>query len=716
MMERICLLLFVGAVLFVAGAFSQPSEDKSLPVARLQDDFESGLAAWQTMGDAQFSVDTANPHAGLQSAHIVVGPETALAYQQIYRSFKPVNAGDEFSARAWVKKGALSGGSGAYLALEFVDQAGQRIGIAHSSAAPVPGSGGWEMISVDGRTPQGTDAVTLHLVLHAHGSAWFDDVEVVQTARQEPFPDLGAVERVVTLHPESIVQPHFGGVGFHMFYHIFPTPQDSMDTVIAKRWRELNPSFARLNHQVNWDRAMLDQIAGHLQRLRDDTRTEVYMTTWNPKDTQPGEERLAYARETTNDLEYWIKEKGATNIKTYCMTNELSLGEWGSLAKDLPKFKSYHEAFRQVFKERGLDIKLLATDASPFSFWSSIEWAAQNMDEITDIYGGHHYISEFKPDDPHFYRWFLTKLHWGAGMARSKGKEFILGEFGSQQDGRTVDGIKRDVCIYWDTPLESMVGIQLAECVIAAMNAGIYAMGYWTFIDLPDEYNPHYINKWGLSKRSGNDSSTRAHYYAYGLLTKFFRGPSSVMAVETNDPRVRAAAVRHQEGTMSIALVNRYPEEIPVRIALNSPGATRAFRIYTYDPAHVPFHPFGDLQGPSEITEVKEGALAGHLGPNTLTVYTTAYDDTPPNAIQGLTITKTENGANLAWQPNTEPDFCYCRVYRTPNEQTPPGPAHQIASTIATHYLDTTPPGNPCHYWVIAVDRSGNASTPAGAE
>ncbi|HOZ49592.1 MAG TPA: hypothetical protein PLO37_01730 [Candidatus Hydrogenedentes bacterium] len=64
-----------------------------------------------------------------------------------------------------------------------------------------------------------------------------------------------------------------------MFYHTFAASQDYMDTVVAKRWRELNPSFARLNDRCDWDRVMLDQVAEHLLRLKNDTRTEVYMTT-----------------------------------------------------------------------------------------------------------------------------------------------------------------------------------------------------------------------------------------------------------------------------------------------------------------------------------------------------------------------------------------------------------------------------------------------------
>ena len=153
-------------------------------------------------------------------------------------------------------------------------------------------------------------------------------------------------------------------------------------------------------------------------------------------------------------LVYWIREKGATNIKTYCMTNELSLGQWGNLINDLPKFKDYHAELFRAFRERDIEIRLLATDASPVERWNSIEWAAENMDDVTGVYGGHHYVNNYDLEDPEFYPWFFGKLKWAAGVARAKGKNFILGEFGCKQDGRTVHGIHRDTCAYWDTPRE----------------------------------------------------------------------------------------------------------------------------------------------------------------------------------------------------------------------------------------------------------------------
>lgn len=527
----------------------------------------------------------------------------------------------------------------------------------------------------------------------------------------EEWPDLGAAVREVRVDTRNVIHPSFGGVGFHAFHHVFPATERERNEVIFKRWRELNPSFARLNDSSGWDRAMMDQAAEHMQRMKD-TGTELYLTTWDPPDVPEGEARAAYARKVVDRLAYLVRQRGLTNIHYYCMTNELSLGGWGKLADDLPTFKSYHQALSDALRERGLDIELLASDASPLEWWWTIEWATKNMDDITGVYGGHHYINDYLPEDERFYPRFLSKLEYGVGLARGKGKNFILGEFGAKQDGRTIGGVERDVCIYWDTPEEPVAGVQLSEAAIAAMNAGVYAMGYWTFMDFPDDYSPRYVNKWGLFRCSGADRSTRAPYYAYGLLTKFFRGPSTVYRVETGAPRLRVAALqRHGSGAWSIVVVNRGKHDVPLSISLAGEAVTAAFRKYIYDPTRVPQNPFGDLQEPSGEVAMKEGRMSDTVGAGTLTVYTTAYDARPPAPVQGLRVEQTAEGKpRLTWQANAEPDLCYYRVYRWASPQFTPVLSLQVGSTIATEFVDEATPTGGAHYKVLAVDQSGNVS------
>ena len=674
--------------------------------------FEEGLRGWRTQGEAEFIVDDGLAHGGKQCARISIGPAGKPWYQQLQYHIKGLNEGDLLRAVAWVRTEGVQTSPGAYFVLEFVDARGRRVGIAHSKTGAGDGKRRWEQLVIRAAVSPSTDRVRIALILHAHGTAWFDDVEVTCLERMEPWPDLGVAPREVTVHTSNVVHPRFGGVGFHVFHHTHDMSKDHLEQVVAKRWRELNPSFARLNDKWDWDRAALDKVAAHVLRLKE-TATEIYFATWGPKDTEPGQERAEYARRVVDNLEYLVREKGCTNIKYYCMTNELTLGRWGSLIDDLPKFKDYHQELFDELRARGLDIGLLATDASPVQWWHSIEWAVENMDEITAVYGGHHYINNHALDDERFYPWFLSKLQWGTGLARKVGKDFIVGEFGCKQDGRVRDGKKWDACIYWDTDQEPLVAIQLCETAIAAVNAGVYAMGNWTFMDFPDDYRETYANKWGMFKWTGTDYSTRAHYYAYGLLTKFFRGPATVFQAECDDPYLRVAAVRHHGAeTYSIAIVNRYEDDVRLALTLDGEAAEAQFRKYVYDPANVPYHPHGDLQEPAGKIAMRGGRLADTVGKGTLTVYTTAYDEAPPAAVEGLKVEKMADGKRrVTWQASAEGDFCYYRVYRGDEAGFAPAVANQIGSTIATDFVDEEAEAEgERHYVVVAVDQSGNAS------
>ena len=38
------------------------------------------------------------------------------------------------------------------------------------------------------------------------------------------------------------------------------------------------------------------------------------------------------------------------------------------------------------------------------------------MDDITGVYGGHHYFNHFLPEDPEFYPSFKEKCTWAANQ------------------------------------------------------------------------------------------------------------------------------------------------------------------------------------------------------------------------------------------------------------------------------------------------------------
>lgn len=527
----------------------------------------------------------------------------------------------------------------------------------------------------------------------------------------------GAIQKSSIVIENEIINEDFGGIGFHVFYHSHNPPRWHYEQIFAKRWRELNPSFARITDFPGWDKTSIDKIAQNLEVMKD-TDTELYFTTWGTRVINNYENELDYVKKEVDNLEYFKVSKGFDNLNYYCMTNELSLEGWASLVKndELDRFKSVHQLFYDEFKNRNLDIRLLATDASPFTYWHTIEWAAENMDEITGVYGGHHYINSYDLFDLSFYPFFLGKMQWGANIARSKNKHFIVGEFGPKQNSNIIDSVNHDACIYNNTPLERYVGIQVAEAIMAMINGGIYASSYWTFSDFPSGYRPRYINKWGVFKWEIDDFTTRPSYYALGLLTKFFRGPAQVYKINASDSLLRVCGIRNLEDqTISVAIVNRNPNKQSIDLEAGFAEEDVALRKYVYDPENVPFNYFGDLQPPEKKVILKNGKFRDVISPSSLVVYTSKFDEKPPAPVKGFRVeNKNIDGRNrnvLTWEPNMEDDFCYYRIYRSEKENVETMPLKQFATTISTEYIDIRVHGLPQYYYkVIAVDNSGNSS------
>jgi hypothetical protein len=541
-------------------------------------------------------------------------------------------------------------------------------------------------------------------------SLFFLLISCTQQNNQKTNPVLSTAEIKTT-----IVNEDFGGVGFDVFDHMHKPTRWQYEQIFAKRWRELNPSFARVPDDCRWDFKKIDEVSWFLDVLKE-TNTEIYITTFSNNCLEKGKNEKEYVKHEVDNLEYLKKTKGFNNIKYYCMANELSLGQWASMTKDLEFFKKIQGLLYTDINSRGLDIKLLASDASPFEYWHTIEWAANNMDSITGIYGGHHYINNYDLFDNTFYKFFYDKLKWGADLSKSKNKRFIMGEFGAKQNSNTIDSVMHDANMYNHVPLETYMGIQVSEAILAIINSGVYACGYWTFSDFPFPTTSHRTNKWGLYHWEIDNYTTKPSYYCLGLLTKFFRGPSVAYEVASSDSLLRIAALKNKDnGSISVAVVNR--NNLPTKVSINMGALTgdKPFRRYLYDPENVPFNYFGDLQGPSGKISLKSNKLNDVIPPQSLVVYTTSYDDNPPADIKGLNVERRKDEgrdrAFLTWEANTEKDFCYYRIYRSEKPDVEISPRKEIGTTISNSFKDISVHGMPQYYYhVVAVDQSGNAS------
>ncbi len=389
-------------------------------------------------------------------------------------------------------------------------------------------------------------------------------------------------------------------------------------------WQQLAPSFARLDHKQSWSADQLAAFADHLLRLKQ-TRTEIYLTTWDPPSVEAGPPRRDYAQRIADQMAYLVHERGCDHVRTYCMSNELTLEKWGTLRWELPTFADYHRELRRAFDDRDLRIELLASDASPHSCWGTLDWCMQHMDDITGVYGAHHYFNEHPVDDPALYHWFLKQCQNAAGAARRLGKDFIVGEFGAAQNHGQLqrEGARLDVCRYFGTPAEPMAGLQIADGILAMINASVYACGYWTFADMADPVPPKdYWNQWGIVMQHEDRIVPRSIYGAVGLLAHHFRGSAEVLSIQSDDPAVRAAAIRRGADTYAIAIVNRH--DAPTPVALTGPARKAVLQQYVYEPAQLKPGPLNivGLPEPLGVLRSDGGSMSLEIPGQSLTVLT----------------------------------------------------------------------------------------------
>lgn len=95
-----------------------------------------------------------------------------------------------------------------------------------------------------------------------------------------------------------------------------------------------------------------------------------------------------------------------------------------------------------------------------------------------------------------------------------------------------------------------------------------------------------------------------------------------------------------------------------------------------------------------------------------IVAHTTIGDDVPPAMPINVRIAAGFGEIWLDWQPNTEGDLAFYEIYESELSDNPPDEATATYSNITSAHLARTgfESGETRHYWIRAVDRSGNRS------
>ena len=514
----------------------------------------------------------------------------------------------------------------------------------------------------------------------------------------------------------------FGGLGFHNSEATMtPIMSEAFyNQRVLKTFREISPTFSRVyGGFADWTQEAMDRFADYYDQTFRNAGTLIYMVPGRmPMPTEDFDFEDYYER-TAQKLHYLIKVRGCTKIRYFCVTNELSVGNrYGFLSKNLDQFAKLHEGLYRAFQRHGLDVGLLATDSSGEAFFPHIQWAIENMDNITDDYCIHLYLHKLQPGDPELYNYCLGHFSELTNQARKVQRRFILGEYGLNPANRSSEGapMYKDMSYAAAHPENDGIhAIAISEMALSVINSGTFAGVFWTLFDYPDpfiredgdtpeekarydvarfsghglhiRYNKHGLIRWCDDEQ---DYSSRAALYTMGYLAKFFRKGSRVLDSQWDDDKLRAAAVTNGDGSVSVCIISWHEQPQEVELSLEH-KTDKLMRRYDYSADNIPYNPFCDLQ-PASGTVACNGSVKLTLAPRSVTFLTTDYVDRIPSKIKKVTL----KGNTLSWEACPDPEHCYYRVFAD---------GTQIASTVALNLQVFDPKAK---YRVISVDKYGN--------
>jgi len=590
---------------------SQPSNLISNP------GFEQGLTGWKTKPEAIFAADTQIKRTGKASARITVPDGTKLEYQDI--SFEvPATPGETVSAAFWMRCDTPTDGSGPYGALEFLN-GDQRVGISHTDIPNVLGAhnltaGVWNRLETVAIVPADATSMRLVCVMNAHGTAWYDDTEILRVG-SAPVTD--STSAILTLKPNHIITDNWQGFGAQgdLFLETNRvirqglTPADVK--LVRNRIKDMKPKLIRLSFGLmSWE-SEKGKYTKDSEGMRDlkstialykEVGADIALTEWgyelpswaNPVKQIPSPDmRLAFAQSWAALLKYLRIDCGFTNLKYVILYNEPNGLDWDG-------YSEVYRALDKSLKDIGLrkEISIMGPDETG-SNWL-LPKAVQQLNDVMDYYDAHNYGSN---QGQEFKFWVKPRIDIMPKIAGSKSvpprKRFLIMEFGMG------DGMDT-----WATPHngEYKYGMFLADSAITSCNEGVSGMAMWCLMDT--DYGTRM--KWGLWKFLDEGWTPRPGFYAWSLLTRYTELGSTVNLLTSNAPNVVSVAFRApNNGKWTLLSVNR--AKTACKYSLSSLPAKSRWQQFVYSDSTVPTKDKEMLKPVAVLDANGNGNLTGEL-------------------------------------------------------------------------------------------------------
>ncbi|MDQ3813857.1 MAG: glycoside hydrolase family 5 protein, partial [Armatimonadota bacterium] len=502
--------------------------------------FAEGLPGWTTAGQAEFALDREQVHDGFTAARITIAPDVTPSYQQIQWRFSDVAPDDELQGAVWIKTRGVTKMPGAYMALEYLDEAWHRVGVDHGTGH-VLDSPDWQRIKLDGFAPPGAKSARLNLILHANGTAWFAAPEL-KHIRHTEGQEIAFQE--ITVDTQAVASGQFLGFGAEWDSRGYTEAAltDDEFALVRKRIAWMRLPIVRImmqakwcyqgNDQYDWNSPHLQSLYRHLD-LCQSRGMSVLLTDWGvePQWLQaPGIRDVGdpkYAEVIGTYLTHLIERKGYTCIKYFILVNEPNLE-----VKDWNRWKQGVENVFGVLKKRGLNqkVRFMGSDQSNGDAWHTM--AVDQLQGILGAYDIHRYASERHVRAGRIYDYCRDSWRYALEKDVNAGhKPLVVSEAGV-----TVPGASSS-----QNPLTASYdyGLLMVDYAVQAVQAGSWAVLAWMLDD-----NSHAGFTWGMWKSKKDGFALKPWFYTWSLLCRTVPPGSKLYRVEAANPKLRVLAAQ----------------------------------------------------------------------------------------------------------------------------------------------------------------------------
>lgn len=545
---------------------------RSEPVPLDNPDFTSGAESWRLADAPSASVEVGDFGRNRSGARIIAAPEAADLWPGVGQTVPAPREGSVVRLTAWVRTEAVTPPAGAYLALSFVDDAGTRLGLVQSDM--ITHTQPWTLASVVGVVPRGCTAIEVSGLMHATGTAWFDEFRLDRLRWSRPA-HARSVEVTLT---DALAVSNLRGFGTQNNCYAFT----SFGGMTTARTRALKARLAAL--KLSWLRIFADtawwvrpdgsysfrgeyiRALARTARIYQQAGARVNLVIWRSEHADRSE--FAELAAHTAELVRWLRvDQGITAVRALTPWNEPDFSFPGSDRE----FRQFHSQLRTALDAVGQRSVLLVGADTASGGIESFERAVESLHDEVGSWSFHQYAAYDQPLNQQLDR-VEARVELAATTLAPGPFIWETNAAGGAGGGTFSAGYVGEQLM----PARHASSLTLVSYLLQALRMGASGAAYWELFDM--DYSPSREPEWrmrfGMWSAAAEGFRLRPMYYLYQLLSSLI-GPGSAVtdSVASADGVLIHLGVRGRSGRRVVYLLNPWGERVTAAVRWPTPIA-----------------------------------------------------------------------------------------------------------------------------------------------